>query len=47
MKPEYHSLALEIFSDTGVNITCEGKHHFGSAIRTKSFLDTYVQTKVT
>ena len=45
VKPEHHSLAVEIFSDTGVNITCEGKRYLrylGFAIGAKSFIDACV-----
>jgi len=47
VKPQHYSLTMEIFSDTGVNITCEGKRCLGSAIGTTSFIDAYVQSKVT
>ena len=50
VKPQRYSLAMEIFSDTGVNITCEGKRYLSSAIAcngTTSFIDAHVQSKVT
>ena len=47
VKPQHYSLAVEIFSDTGDNITCEGKRYLCFAIGTTSFIDAYVQSKVT
>ena len=47
VKPQHYSLATAIFSDTGVNITCEGKCYLGSAFGNKSFIDVYVQSEAT
>ena len=39
-------LAMELFSDSGVNITTEEKRHLGAAIGTRPFVESYMQNKV-
>ena len=39
-------MAMELFSDSGVNITTEGKRHLGAAIGTRPFVESYMQNKV-
>ena len=46
MKEDHLSTATELFMDTGVNITMEGKRHLGAALGTRSFVTTYVEDKV-
>ena len=47
MKPEYLQVASEVFHDTGINITSEGRRHLGAAIGSKSFINNYMEEKVT
>ena len=46
VKDKYLPIAKELFSDTGVNITTEGKRHLGAALGAEPFVSTYVQNKV-
>ena len=38
--------ATELFRNTGVSITTEGKRHLGAAIGTRNFVEEYVQQRV-
>ena len=42
VKPEYLAQAKEIFADSGVQITSEGRRHLGAALGAKSFADACV-----
>ena len=46
VKPEHESKARQLFADTGVQITIQGKRHLGAAIGSKSFTEEYVCNKV-
>ena len=46
VKEKYLPIAMELFSDSGVNITNEGKRHLGAAIGSRSFVESYMQNKV-
>ncbi len=46
VKPELLPLASDIFANSGVNITVEGRQHLGAALRTRSFTAAYVNDKV-
>ena len=46
VKPEFYQKAVEIFSDTEVNITTEGKRHLGAVVGSESYKQTYVMKKV-
>ncbi len=46
VKPDHLSAAQEIFRDTGVNITSEGRRHLGAAIGSASFVKDYMNEKV-
>ena len=46
VKPEHIVKARELFADTDVNITTEGKRHLGAAIGTRDFIESYVAGKV-
>ena len=46
VKEESLEMAKEVFQGTGVSITEEGKRHFGAAIRTQPFVESYVNKKV-
>ena len=46
VKPEYLAQAKEIFADSGVQITSEGRRHLVAALGTKSFTDAFVSKKV-
>ena len=46
VKEESFSQAIQVFQDSGVSITKEGKRHLGAAVGTNSFKTTYVQEKV-
>ena len=39
--------ARTVFKDTGVNITSEGRSCLGAAVGTESFIQSFVQAKVT
>ena len=44
--PAKLALAKEIFKDTGVQITCDGKRHLGAALGSKSFKKEFISKKV-
>ena len=44
--PAKLALAEEIFKDTGVQITCEGKKHLGAALGSKCFKKDFITKKV-
>ena len=46
VKPEHLSAAREMFSDTEICITSEGKRHLGAGLGTESFVDEFVTSKV-
>ena len=46
IKPKYLAQAKELFADSGVQITSEGRRHLGAALGTKSFADAFVSKKV-
>ena len=39
--------ATKVFHDSGINITTEGKQHLKAALGRRSFVDLYVEEKVT
>ena len=45
-KDGHHSKASEVFKDTKVNVTSEGKTHHGAALGTSSVTELYVRSKV-
>ena len=46
VRPEYLDQAKEIFAESGVQITAEGRRHLGAAVGTRSFAEAFVSTKV-
>ena len=46
VKEEYLLSAKELFTHAGVNITTDGKRHMGAAVGTRSFVECYVQYKI-
>ena len=46
VKPEHQQSAEQLFRDTGLNITSEGRRHLGAAIGQKSFVKEYMTEKV-
>ena len=46
VKIEHVARAREMFADTGINITTEGKRHLGAAIGSRSYTEEYVACKV-
>ena len=46
VKPEYLAQAKEIFADSRVQITSEGRRHLGATLGTKYFADAFVSKKV-
>ena len=38
--------AQTLFSDTNIQIPCEGQCHLGAAIGTRSFTESYVSKKI-
>ena len=41
-KEGHHSMATEVFKDTEVKVTSEGKTHLGAALGTSSFTEVYI-----
>ena len=46
VKPDHLQSAQEMFRDTGVSITSEGRRHLGAAIGRRSFVEDYMNEKV-
>ena len=46
IKPDKEHAAMEVFSDTAINITSEGHKHLGAALGSRSCLEEYVGEKV-
>ena len=46
VKQEYETNARQLFDDTDVHITIQGKRHLGAAIGSRSFMEEYVSHKV-
>ena len=44
--PENEEIIREIFKETEINITTEGKRHLGAVVGSRSYLDEYVNEKV-
>ena len=46
MKAEHDETARQLFTDTDVNISIEGKRHLGAALGSRTFTEEYVTNKV-
>ena len=46
VKAEHVGRARELFADTDINITTEGKRHLGAAVGSRSYTEEYVAGKV-
>ena len=46
IKPELEQAAREVFRDTAINVTIEGRKHLGAALGSRSFLEEFVGEKV-
>ncbi|PFX33527.1 hypothetical protein AWC38_SpisGene1544 [Stylophora pistillata] len=46
VKPEKERPAKEIFSETNINITTEGRKHLGAALGSRAFFEEYVDERV-
>ena len=46
VKLEPEQAAREVFRDTAINVTIEGRKHLGTALGSRSFLEEYVGEKV-
>ena len=46
VKPQYLELALEIFHDSGLKITSQGRRHLGAVIGSNQFKAEFAQEKV-
>ena len=46
MKLEKERPAKEIFSETSINITTEGRKHLGASLGSREFFEEYVDEKV-
>ena len=46
VKPEHAETARQLFTDTDVNISIEGKRHLGAALGSRTFIEEYVTNKV-
>ena len=44
--PNHFDHAQNIFKDTGIKITCEGKHHLRAVIGSEDFKSEYVREKI-
>ena len=47
VKPSVEASAKEIFKDTGINITSEGRPYLGSPLGLQSYVEDFVNQKVT
>ena len=45
-KPSFHSFAVSQFSDSNVNITCDGRPYLGAAIGTQEFCKKFLEDRV-
>ena len=45
--PNHLDHAQNIFKDTGIKITCEGKRHLSAVIGSEDFKSEYVREKIT
>ena len=43
---EHLSKAEEVFINTGIHITCEGRRHLGAALGRRSFVESYLSEKI-
>ena len=46
VKPDKEECAKEVFKETDIKITVEGKKYLGAAIGSREYLDEYVSEKV-
>ena len=46
VKPEHEETVRQLFTDTDVNISIEGKRHLGAALGSRTFTEEYVTNKV-
>ena len=46
VKPEYLDVACELFKNTSIGITSEGRHYLGASIGSREFTTDYVNEKV-
>eukprot|EP00731_Ephydatia_muelleri_P007330 Em0003g1578a len=46
VKPQHERDEKELFSDTGIGKTSEGKRHLGAALGSRFFLESYISDKV-
>ena len=46
VQENYYGKAEEIFENTGVNITTEGRRHLGAALGCSAFVESYVSAQV-
>ena len=46
VKPDKQECAKEVFKETDIKITVEGKKHLGAVIGSQEYLDEYVSEKV-
>ena len=46
VKPQHERDVKELFSDTGIGKTSEGKRHLGAAVGSRFFLESYISEKV-
>ena len=42
VKQNKYEEAMEAFQNTGINVTTEGHRHLGAALRSREFLEDYV-----
>ena len=46
VKPDYLDTAKQVFQDTGISVTSEGKHHLEASVGSWTFTTEYVNEKV-
>ena len=46
-KPDREIIVKEVFKETAINVTVQGQRHLGAAIRSREYVEEYVNDKVT
>ena len=46
IKPDYLDTAKQVFQDTSISVTSEGKCHLGASVGSRTFTTEYVNEKV-
>ena len=46
-KPDREIIVKEVFKETAINVTVQGQRHLGAAIRSREYVEEYLNDKVT